>query len=119
MTTTTTPNGDYVSEFAALEAQIQNVQADVHEIRSSTTRIADALVRLAVIEERHMATQQRVVTLEDRLADATTRITELEKTNIKHVAKFDGVMWTMRIFWTLVGAGVLALGAKLIHQAMG
>lgn len=116
MTDKTSPNGEYVSEFAALEAQIQNVQADVQEIRSSTTRIADALIRLAVIEERHMATQQRVVALEARLVDGEKRITELEKINIAHTSKLSGALWTMRAVWALVGAGVIALAAKLLHQ---
>ncbi|MEZ2310882.1 hypothetical protein AB6809_29980 [Paraburkholderia sp. RCC_158] len=118
MTTKTAPNGEYVSEFAALEGQIQNVQADVHEIRGSMTKVADALVTLARIEERHIATQQQVAALVTALADANKRITELEKINIAHTAKFDGVMWTMRAFWTLLGGGILALGAKLLHQLM-
>jgi prefoldin subunit 5 len=116
MSTKTTPNGNYVSEFAALEGQIQNVQQDVHEIRASMTKVADALVTLARIEERHIATQQQVAGLTSALTDATKRITELEKINLVHTARFDGVVWTIRIVWTLIGAGVLALGAKLAHQ---
>jgi uncharacterized protein involved in exopolysaccharide biosynthesis len=116
MNTKTTPTGDYVSEFAALEGQIQSVQADVHEIRGSMTKVADALVTLARIEERHIATQQQVAAHATALTDANKRITELEKINLVHTARFDGVVWTIRIVWTLIGAGVLGLGAKLAHQ---
>jgi predicted nuclease with TOPRIM domain len=104
-----------VSEFAALESQINDVQEDVREIRTSMTKVADALVKLAVIEERHLTTQRRVDRLELQLDDAVKKTAELEKSNIKHEAMAEGVRRTVKVIWTLIGAGVLALGAKLIH----
>jgi hypothetical protein len=112
----TTETEARVSEFAALESQITGVQDDVREIRTSMTKVADALVKLAVIEERHLTTQRRVDRLEIQLDDAVKKTAELEKANIKHEAMAEGVKRTVKVIWGLVGAGVLAVAAKIFHQ---
>jgi hypothetical protein len=114
----TTEQEARVSEFAALESQITGVQEDVREIRTSMTKVADALVKLAVIEERHLTTQRRVDRLEVQLDETTKKTAELEKSNIKHEAMAEGVKRTVKVVWTLIGAGVLGIGAKLVHQFM-
>lgn len=111
----TTEKEARVSEFAALESQITGVQDDVREIRTSMTKVADALVKLAVIEERHFTTQRRVDRLEVQLDETTKKTAELEKSNIKHEAMAEGVSRTVKVIWALLGAGVIAIGAKLIH----
>ncbi|MFT4064260.1 hypothetical protein [Paraburkholderia sp.] len=105
-----------VSEIAALESQISGVQEDVREIRTSMKTVADALVKLAVIEERHLTTQRRVDRLEINLEETVKKTAELEKSNIKHEAMAEGIKRTVKVVWGLIGAGVLAIGAKIFHQ---
>ncbi|HDR9086345.1 hypothetical protein [Burkholderia vietnamiensis] len=107
-----------MSEIAVLGGQIKDVQGHVQEIKAGMTQVADAIVRLAVIEERHLTTRARVEKLEDRMVDVSTRTTELEKAHIKYEATFTGATWTAKVGWALLGGGALALAGKLLMMAM-
>ncbi|NTX17969.1 hypothetical protein [Burkholderia cepacia] len=107
-----------VSELAALGSQIRDVQGHVAEIKTGMGQVADAIVRLAVIEERHLATRARVEKLEDRMVDVSGRTTELEKSQIKYEARFAGATWTAKAVWALVGGAALTIAGKLLMMAL-
>lgn len=101
-------------DLGALEQQVNDVQRDVGEIKGALSQIAAAITKLAVLEERHQATQTRVEKLEDRLVEAVKKVSELEITNIKHVSMFEGISRTVRVGWIVLGSGAAAVVGKLL-----
>lgn len=112
-----TENPIIMTNRAALEQQMDEVRSDVREMRSSMAKIAEAITRLAVLEERHLSTAARLDKIEGRLRDGETKASELDKTQIKYIATLDGITKTVRILWLVGGAGALAVTASLIKQA--
>ncbi|PLC44585.1 hypothetical protein C0Q88_07855 [Ralstonia pickettii] len=104
---------------AALEQQMDEVRSDVREMRASMAKIAEAITRLAVLEERHLSTAARLDKIESRQRDSESKVSELDKTQIKYIATLDGITKTVRILWVVGGAGVLAMIAGYAKHAFG
>lgn len=131
------PPGIEMPEANAVLAQMDEMKIDMKEIRSSISKIAEALTRLAVLEEKshsHAATLERVVlkvdrieerqrdaeTIRDVVARNTQRIemveAKAEATKIGQIefnAEVKGITKTIKVMWTAFGAGVLYLGSQL------
>jgi len=121
----------------SLEQQMGQMQEDMREMRGSMKLIAEAITRLAVLEERHQNTAttvrnygERVDRLEEReraqnvsgesIAHLQGRVdlidTKLRTTELKQAAsngKEVGAQKTMKIVWTVVG-GVLTYVASVV-----
>jgi hypothetical protein len=112
-------NDDMPVDLEVLELQVNTVQHDVGEMKGALTQIASALTKLAILEERHQATQVRVEKVEDRLVETNKAVTKLNETNIEHVAMVKGMSSTLKVVYTLlaglVGSGAIAIIAKLAH----
>jgi uncharacterized coiled-coil protein SlyX len=106
----TTGNDEMPVDLGALEQQVNDVQRDVGEIKGALSQIAAAITKLAILEERHQATQVRVEKLEDRLIETNKAVTKLNETNIEHVATVKGMASTLKVVYTIL-AGILGSGA--------
>jgi uncharacterized coiled-coil protein SlyX len=103
-------NDDMPVDLGALEQQVNDVQRDVGEIKGALSQIATAITKLAILEERHQATQMRVEKLEDRLVETNKAVTKLNETNIEHVATVKGMAGTLKVVYTILG-GLIGSGA--------
>jgi uncharacterized protein involved in exopolysaccharide biosynthesis len=112
-------NDDMPVDLGVLEQQVNDVQRDVADIKGALSQIATAITKLAILEERHQATQLRVEKLEDRLVETSERVTKLNETNIEHVAMVKGMSGTLKVVYTLlaglVGSGAVAAIVKFAH----
>jgi regulator of replication initiation timing len=110
---------DMPVDLGMLEQQVNNVQRDVVDIKGALSQIATAITKLAILEERHQATQLRVEKLEDRVTETSEKVTKLNETNIEHVAMVKGMSGTLKVVYTLlaglVGSGAVAAIVKFAH----
>lgn len=95
----------------SLEFQMQE---HMKEMRTSMTLIAEAITRLAVLEERHTNTSTALTKLNDKVEalEGRERTTELEQA--KEVAKVKATHSTLKIVWTVVGGALTYLATKFI-----
>ena len=127
---------------AALEQQMAEVREDVREIRASMSKIADAITRLAVLEEKHQSINsacERMATkiekIEERQRDAEhhneaivlllkhkdeveKKIADLEIEQVRIVSTAEGVSKTVKTVWALIGAGVVYGLAKMFGMPL-
>lgn len=130
----------------ALEQQIDQVQLDVRDMRSDVKVIAEAITRLAVMEERSQtlaASLERVASqvekiderqrnseiTRDVMVQVSTRLAAVEEkvdttyvSQVKFEAKVQGMSNTLKVMWAAFGTGVLYIGGNVIQlvvQRMG
>lgn len=93
------------------------LEQQLSEMRLSIAKIADAMTKMAVLEERHQTTREKVEKVEERLLVSEGKIASIETKQVTHFAKLDGVAATMRVMWTVIGA-TLAAGFALVKVAL-
>lgn len=82
------------------------------------SKIAEALTRLAVLEERHAAIVTAVSRFADRQEKAEVRINEAENEMIRIQTTGSVLTKAVTAAWAVIGGGILLLAGKLIHLAL-
>lgn len=108
--------GKDMDKHIALEPEM--VAHELREIKESVAKIADAMVQLAVLNERQTHTADRLNRLEAAHDETVRQVSVTREDQLKLLATIDGVSKTMRVFWAVVGGGVLLVGGKLILMAL-
>jgi predicted nucleic acid-binding Zn-ribbon protein len=109
----------HAKESDALNGQIDILQGDISDIKSSMGKIADAVTRLAVLEEKHQTTVLAMERIMTRIERDENRIGELEKAHIRQETAFEAYARAVKMAWAVLGAGVLYMGSNLIHIVTG
>lgn len=90
------------------------LEQQLAEMRISISKMADALTKLAILEERHQVTQARVEKLEDRLVEVSKQASAVEINQIKHFATIDGILRVLKIQWLVLGTTLTLLVGKIL-----
>lgn len=124
------------------DRQFETVREDISDIKGTLNKIADAVGRLAVLEDRQMNTTavsakmlERLERMEDRqrTAEVATsgydrmiilvegidkRVKEVEVAQIKSDTSIKAYTRAVQIIWTILGSGLLIGGGKLLSMIM-
>lgn len=101
-----------MSALSNLETQMDEMKSDMREVRTTMQKIADALSRLAVLEERH---QNFATTIDRRLGAVEQKASNTELEQVKFVANVEGISKTMKFMWAAFGSGVVYIGSQLFQ----
>lgn len=94
-------------ESHIIEANFKAIQDDLADMKSSMSKIADALAKIAVLEERHSAMTQNLVRCMEKLEDLDKRQNELELTQVKQETTVSVTVKAIQIAWAVIGTGVM------------
>lgn len=98
------------------EKQMEELRIDMREMRTAIVKMADAMSKLAVLEERNLAQTTTIEKLTERVGKNEDKLVHVEIDQIKFQATVDGVSKTMKMMWGAFGGGVIFLGAQLVKQ---
>ncbi|MDY7537627.1 hypothetical protein QN372_00545 [Undibacterium sp. RTI2.1] len=90
------------------------LEQQMAEVRISVGKMADALTKLAILEERHQATIARVAKMEDRIIDVAKKSNDMELAQVRHFATLDGITSTIRVLWVVVGTTSITFIGKFV-----
>lgn len=102
---------------AALEAQIEALDKNVTLIRSTLDKMAEAINRLAVLEERGSATAREIKWVHTRIDDLSAVVRKLEENSIRLSTVVTTLSKATKVFWALFGAVVVSAVPYLINLA--
>lgn len=108
-----------MEEVQALSQQMSDVREDVREIRAGMAQVAEAITRLAVLEDRNVASMQRIASLEERQRDVEKKNAETNLAMVKLLAQMDGASRTIKVMWAVVGAAAAGVFTKAILPLLG
>ena len=97
-----------------LQAQLQNVHAEMMLVRESMQEIAKAVTRLAVLEEKHNATALKCDALEEKQNDLAKTVQLNDRNTAVYIAKSDGITTAMGWMWGAFGTGILYIGWQVV-----
>lgn|GEM_PF-2877405 len=97
------------------EQQMEELKRDMREMRAAVTDMAKAIGKLAVLEERNLATNQTIERIVDRMEKSETKVSRIELDQVKFNGQIDGVSKMMKWMWGAFGGGVIYLGSQLFH----
>lgn len=102
-----------MSDVQGLASQIGEMKEDMREIRGSMSKIADAVTRLAVLESENKASNRRMENMEERQSAIEKESAETRLLHIRLTSQLDGVAWTLKILWVVIGSAAVTIVAKL------
>lgn len=98
------------------EQQMEELKRDMREMRTAVTDMAKAISKLAVLEERNLATNQTIEKILDRMEKTDDKVNRIELEQVKFAGQIEGVSKTMKFMWGAFGGGVIYLGSQLFQM---
>lgn len=108
-----------MTDVSSLDTQMNAMRSDLREMRISVNQIADAMTRLAILEERYQSTTVRTDRLEERLAIAEQKTNEVREAHIILTANIDGMSKAFKFLWAVLGVGVVGVVVKVVAMSFG
>ena len=100
------------------EQQMEELKLDMREMRAAVTEMAKAMSKLAVLEERNLATNQAIEKVVNKLEKVDQKVVDVELEQVKFVATVMGISKTMKFMWGAFGGGVLYVGGQVIQSVL-
>lgn len=108
-----------MTDQTASEFHLAELRSDLREVKDSMKQIAEAMTRLAVLEERHQTIMARMNRIEDRQQNSEKKVSEVREAHISLMSTIDGIVKSAKVMWLVIGVGAVALGWKAIGAAVG
>jgi hypothetical protein len=92
------------------------LQEEMRDIRSAMSKMADALTKLSVLEERNLTANtaiEKMITRQDKLDE---RLTAVVLDHAKFEANIAGISTAMKWMWAAFGSGVIYIGGQVIKH---
>lgn len=99
---------------AALEERLSALHENVTGIRDTLDRVAEAITKLAVLEERGVTVARDVKWAHERIDSLAERLRLQEENLIRITTSLSNAGKGMRILWAVFGGGITALAAVVI-----
>lgn len=90
-----------------MTAEFERIQADITDMKSSMSKIAEALTKIAVLEEKHQTISTTMIKILDRIEIMDRRQTALELAQATQKARQDTAVKSIQVAWTVLGSGLI------------
>jgi vacuolar-type H+-ATPase subunit E/Vma4 len=103
-----------MSNEQLLEANFKSIQSDMADLKVSMGKVAEAITRLAVLEERHQAMQSAMNRVVEKLDSLDARQSAMEIAQVKQDTTLKVSMRAVQIAWVVLGSGLMYGAWQLI-----
>lgn len=90
-----------------MSAEFERIQSDITDMKSSMSKIAEALTKIAVLEEKHQTISTTMIKILDRIEVMDRRQTALELAQATQSARQDTAVKSIQVAWTILGSGLI------------
>lgn len=90
-----------------IDANFKSIQSDIQDMKSSMAKIADALTKIAVLEERHQVMQAAMNRIVEKLDAIDQRQATLEIEHVKQQTTLKVSLRSLQVAWAVLGSGML------------
>jgi len=97
---------------AIFEQQMEDVRAEMREMRGVMGQMANALTKLSVLEERNLVASEAIKQLGVRQDRTENEVSDLKMEQVKFQGTVSGISSTMKLLWAVFGTGMIYLGAQ-------
>lgn len=90
------------------EAAFRVIQGDLEDMKASMSKMADALAKIAVLEERHQVMSSTLMRILEKLDKVDARQNSLEMAQMRQSTTIKVSVNALKVAWGVLGAGILA-----------
>lgn len=101
------------------EQRMEEMQIDMREMRGAITKMADAMTKLSILEERNQVATVAIEKIANRVEKVEDKVMAAELDAARFQSKIDGMTTTMKVMWGAFGSGVLYVGSQVVKQFAG
>jgi len=83
------------------------IQSDLADMKSSMSKMADAISKIAILEERHQAMHNTMLRTLEKIEKQSERLTALEMEQVKQQTTIKVTIKAIQVAWAVIGAGVI------------
>lgn len=98
----------------SFEQQMNEMRVDMREMRGAIVRMAEAMTKLSVLEERNSIISAAHHKLAEKVEANEEKISEITLGQAKFESKVSGIAGTVKIMWAALGGGIIFLGSQAI-----
>jgi ParB-like chromosome segregation protein Spo0J len=95
---------------------LQILQDEMRDIRATMGKMADALTKLSVLEERNLIANTAIEKMMARQDKADERLQAVILDHAKFEANIAGISTAMKWMWAAFGSGVIYIGGQVIKH---
>jgi hypothetical protein len=95
---------------------LQILQEEMRDIRAAVSKMADALTKLSVLEERNLIANTAIEKMMTRMDKMDERISAVVLDHAKFEARIVGMSTAMKWMWGAFGAGVVYIGGQVVKH---
>lgn len=117
------PASEFVAESPKMsandqftDAAFQVIRNDLEDMKVSMSKMADALAKIAVLEERHQVMSSTLMRLLEKQEKIDERQNALELSQMQQATTVKVSVNALKVAWTVLGAGILAGAWQLIKM---
>jgi hypothetical protein len=96
------------TEHALFNSALGAMQSDLHDMKTSMSKMADAISKIAVLEERHQAMHNTMLRTLDKLEEQQVEINSIKLAQAKQDTAIKVSIKAIQIAWAILGSGLLA-----------
>lgn len=90
-----------------IEASFRVIQGDLEDMKSSMSKMADALSKIAILEERAQTMSANMLRVTEKLEKIAERQSSLEMAHVKQDTTIRVTVKAIQVIWGVIGGGVL------------
>jgi chromosome segregation ATPase len=108
-----------IEALRAVNGHVSSTKEELAAIRGSMSQMAEAITRLAVLEEKHQGIAADMRRAEEKIEGLDDAITQMKLENASLRGQAQGASVVVKAMWTVAGTGVIAIAAALMKIAFG
>jgi uncharacterized coiled-coil DUF342 family protein len=101
-----------------IEASFKVIQGDLEDMKASMSRMADALTKIAILEEKHQVMAQTMLKITEKIDALTDKHNALHVEQVKQQTTLKVSMKAIQVAWGVIGSGLL-YGAWQVVKLIG
>lgn len=101
---------------SVFDQRMDSMADELREMRSAVAKVAEALTKLSILEERNAITNQAIEKIAHRQDKVEEKVATIELEQVKFESNAKGMATAMKFMWGAFGGGIAYLGSELIKQ---
>lgn len=108
-----------MSSETNLDANFRIIQGDLEDMKASMSRMADALTKIAVLEEKHQVMAATMLKITEKIDTLSDKYGELFIEQVRQQTTVKVSLKAIQIAWGVIGSALLYGGWQVVKMIVG
>lgn len=108
-----------MSSESSIEANFRIIQGDLEDMKASMSRMADALTKIAILEEKHQVMAATMLKITEKIDSLATKHNDLFIEQVRQQTTVKVAIKAIQIAWGVIGGALLYGGWQVVKMIAG